>query len=69
MAFADPQKTDTVTIDRTVSEEMITKTTQFARDIGQLSESVSYECVVATQFRELWKGEASHLSCARRRCK
>ena len=68
MAFADPQKTDAVTIDPTATEEMIAKAIQFARDIGPLSEPVAYGSAGATQFRELWKGEASHLSCARRTC-
>lgn len=56
MAFADPQKTDTVTNDPTATEEMIAKAIQFARNIGQLSEPVAYESAGATQLRELWKG-------------
>jgi hypothetical protein len=42
--------------DPAVTEEMIAKTAQFAREIGVLSGPVSYERAVATQFRELWKG-------------
>ena len=37
-----------------ISEDIVFNMNQFARDIGLLSESVSYEQVVATQFRHLW---------------
>jgi ABC-type nitrate/sulfonate/bicarbonate transport system substrate-binding protein len=42
--------------DPAVTEEMIAKTVQFAREIGVLSGPVTYDRAVATQFRELWKG-------------
>ncbi len=42
--------------DPSISEETVDHMNRFAQDIGMLSESASYEQVVATQFRELWAG-------------
>jgi ABC-type nitrate/sulfonate/bicarbonate transport system substrate-binding protein len=42
--------------DATISEEFVAGMTQFQRDIGILKGRVPYEKVVATQFRDLWKG-------------
>ena len=40
--------------DPNISEDAVSGMNQFARDIGLLSGPVSYDQVVATQFRELW---------------
>ncbi|MEE8518332.1 MAG: ABC transporter substrate-binding protein [Dehalococcoidia bacterium] len=42
--------------DPSISEETVDHMNRFAQDIGMLSQSASYEQVVATQFRELWAG-------------
>jgi NitT/TauT family transport system substrate-binding protein len=42
--------------DATISEEMVTHISRFAREIGALEGQVRYDEVVATQFAALWKG-------------
>lgn len=42
--------------DASISPEFVAGMNQFARDIGILKGDVPYEKVVATQFRDLWKG-------------
>ncbi|PYN44967.1 MAG: hypothetical protein DME00_23710 [Candidatus Rokuibacteriota bacterium] len=42
--------------DATISEEMVTHISRFAREIGALEGQVKYDEVVATQFAALWKG-------------
>lgn len=39
-----------------ISEETVDKMNRFAQSVGMLSKPVSYEQVVATQFKELWAG-------------
>lgn len=46
---------DAAFFDATVSEEMVAKTSQFARDVGALSGEVAYDQVVATGLRPLWR--------------
>jgi ABC-type nitrate/sulfonate/bicarbonate transport system substrate-binding protein len=41
--------------DPVISEEVVTKLNRFAQDVGLLSKPVSYDQVVATRFRDLWK--------------
>ena len=41
--------------DPSISESFVTGMNQFARDLGLLTGHVSYEKIVATQFRPLWK--------------
>jgi ABC-type nitrate/sulfonate/bicarbonate transport system substrate-binding protein len=40
--------------DPTISADVVAGVNQFAQDIGLLAAPVSYEQVVATQFRDLW---------------
>lgn len=42
--------------DATISPSFVAGMNQFARDIGILKGSPAYEQVVATQFRDLWRG-------------
>lgn len=42
--------------DPTISPSFVAGMNQFARDIGILKGNVPYEQVVATQFRDLWRG-------------
>lgn len=46
---------DAVFYDADITEEMVAGAIGFARGIAQLSAPVSYEQVVAVQFRDLWK--------------
>jgi ABC-type nitrate/sulfonate/bicarbonate transport system substrate-binding protein len=41
--------------DASISESFVTGMNQFARDLGLLTEHVSYKKIVATQFLPLWK--------------
>ncbi len=38
-----------------VTKDMIRRTTEFARNLGLLSNSISYEEIVALQFSNLWR--------------
>ena len=42
--------------DPVISEDVVTNMNRFAQAVGLLSGPVSYDRVVATQFRELWTG-------------
>ncbi len=42
--------------DPSISEESVGQMNRFAQSVGMLSKPVSYEQVVATQFKELWAG-------------
>lgn len=42
--------------DAAISEDFVAGMNQFARDLGLLKGNVPYEKVVATQFRDLWRG-------------
>ena len=42
--------------DPSITEESVDQMNRFAQSVGMLSKPVSYEQVVATQFRELWAG-------------
>jgi ABC-type nitrate/sulfonate/bicarbonate transport system substrate-binding protein len=42
--------------DATITEEMVTHISGFAREIGALGGEVSYKELVATQLAALWKG-------------
>ncbi|HEY2986400.1 MAG TPA: ABC transporter substrate-binding protein [Candidatus Binatia bacterium] len=42
--------------DPTISEDTVAKMNRFAQDVGLLSKPVSYDQVVAKQFRHLWNG-------------
>ncbi len=55
--IAELIKRDLPYYDATISEEVVTQMNRFAQDAGLLSGPVSYEQVVASQFRHLWKGE------------
>jgi ABC-type nitrate/sulfonate/bicarbonate transport system substrate-binding protein len=52
--IADLMARDAEFFDASVTEEMVAKTSQFARDVGMLTGPVAYEDVVATEFRSLW---------------
>ena len=41
--------------DAAISEETVNGLNRFAQSIGLLAEPVSYEQVVAVQFRDLWR--------------
>jgi ABC-type nitrate/sulfonate/bicarbonate transport system substrate-binding protein len=41
----------------TITEEMVARTSQFAREIGALQGEVHYGELVATQFAPLWQGQ------------
>lgn len=42
-------------IDAAISEEAVNGLNRFAQSVGLLAEPVSYERVVAVQFRDLWR--------------
>jgi ABC-type nitrate/sulfonate/bicarbonate transport system substrate-binding protein len=42
--------------DPTISEKFVAGMNGFARDVGILKGDIPYESVVATQFRDLWRG-------------
>jgi NitT/TauT family transport system substrate-binding protein len=44
--------------DPTISEAFVTSMNRYARDVGLLKGDPSYDDVVATRFRELWKAAA-----------
>lgn len=46
---------DAVFYNADITEEMVAGASGFAREIGRLSAPVSYEQVVAVQFRDLWQ--------------
>jgi ABC-type nitrate/sulfonate/bicarbonate transport system substrate-binding protein len=54
--IADLIRRDLPYYDATISEDFVAGMNQFARDIGILKGEVPYEQVVATQFRDLWRG-------------
>jgi hypothetical protein len=54
--IADLIRRDLPFYDPTISEEFVAGMNQFARDAGVLKGKVAYGQVVATQFRNLWRG-------------
>lgn len=54
--IADVVERDLPYYDATVSEEFVSGMNRFARETGILEGDVAYDQVVATRFRDLWKG-------------
>jgi NitT/TauT family transport system substrate-binding protein len=52
--IADVVERDLPYYDPVISEEAVAGMSRFARAVGLMQGSVSYEQVVATQFRDLW---------------
>jgi ABC-type nitrate/sulfonate/bicarbonate transport system substrate-binding protein len=52
--IAELIKRDLPYYDPTISEKTVVNMNQFAQDVGLLSRPVSYDQVVATEFRHLW---------------
>jgi hypothetical protein len=46
---------DAAFYDPTITEEMVQGASQFAQRVGMLDRPVSFENVVALQYRDLWK--------------
>jgi len=45
--------------DPVISEDAIAKMNAFARSVGHLSQSVTYQGIVAVQYRSLWQDPTS----------
>lgn len=54
--IADVVARDLPYYDAAISEEFVAGMNQFAQDMGLLSKPVTYDRVVATQFKSLWAG-------------